>query len=651
MRKTGRMTKMKNVSKVIAAALPAVILFLTGCSQENAEEADARTLKTPEVKVSGLTVSGFRIDWGKVYGAADYTFTFGDNEPETTEGLSAEFRGLEAGTEYVVRLQANPPEGGSAAPSECAYVHVRTSSVTSLDKPEITIGSAYASKTIISWSVIPGAGGYEYSVGEVSGATSGNRLTLQNLKKGTDYTFSVRAVPAGEGYTASETASAAFTTEEDDVPALLIVPETVLADAAAFDIYASPDETYYYDVVSSSALMQYDEATIIDKYRTAIIKYAESLGISFRLAMASALKVGTNNLSITGLTSELSYDIIAFGMDYDGNVTTGLHTARFTTTSTGWSSGPNYGGSEWFSQRFYLTNDYAALSGYGWTNSVWMTWKGSDVSSIRYRLLPTATFNKLFDDPYDKEAVKAFLRDPDYSYAVKDEYLTLVNSAAGYNSLTPCSSGVSYTMSALAASSSGEEELTVNSITTKVSSEARTWFTISALVNAKYGPTSTTIACVLRGVDVTSGKIVLFKTESLAGIPASSYPALIEDKGTELKEAYLEPINGNGLALLMTVEPETSYTVLATVVNRAGDRLTRYASVTTTAAAQEGAASTASLRKTAVSGLVNLAENAEASEVGARLDGMEAMPAPAYAAGEADFWTIIHNMHILGNEE
>ncbi len=645
------MTKMKNASKPILAAVPAAILLFTGCSPENAEETAARILKTPEVKVSEVTVSGFSIDWGKVYGAADYTFALNDGEPETTGNLSAGFSGLDAGTEYVVRLRANPAEGGSSAPSEYAHVHVRTSVVTQLDKPEITIGSTYASKTIISWSIIPGAGSYEYSIGEVSGATSENRLTLQNLKKGTDYTFSVRAVPSGEGSTASETAVTAFTTSEDDVPALLIVPETVLADAAAFGIYAAPDVTYYYDVVSSSALMKYDEADIIDKYRTAIIKYAESLGISFRLAMASALKVGTNSFSIASLTSELSYDIIAFGMDYDGNITTGLYTARFTTTSTGWSSGPNYGGSEWFSQRFYLTNDYVALSGYGWTNSVWMTWKGSDVQSIRYRLLPTATFNKLFDDPDDKEAIKAFLKDPDYSYAVKDEYLTLVNSAAGYNSLTPCSSGISYTISTLAASSSGEEELTVNSITTKVSNEARTWFTLTALVNEKYGPTSTTIASVLRGVDVTSGKIMLAKTTSLAGIPTSSYPALVEDKGTELKETYLEPINGNGLALLMTVEPETSYTVLATVENMAGDRLTRYASVTTTAAGQENTASAASVRGAAVPDPVNLAGNFTAEEVGARLDGMEAVPAQGYVA--EDLWTIIHNMHILeaGNEE
>lgn len=633
-------------ANIVASTLP-VLFILCGCSTESGKETSADILKTPEAKVSEVTVSGFRIDWGKVYGAESYSYALDGAETKSTTDLSVSFSDLEAATEYVVKLQADPAENNSKESSEPVYIHVRTSEVTQLDKPEITVGSTYASKTIISWSVIPGAGSYEYNIGDISGATSENRLTLPNLAKETDYTFSVRAIPSGNGHTASEASTVNFKTSSEDVPALLIVPETVLADAVVFDIYATPDETYYYDVVSSSSRMLYDDTTIMEKYRAAIIEYAKSKGISIRLAMASVLKIGTNSFSISSLTSEMSYDIIAFGMDYDGNITTGLQTKRITTTATGWSSGPNYGGTDWFSQRFYLSNEYAALSGYGWTNSVWMTWKGNDVQSIRYRLLPTSTFNKAFSNPYDEEAIKTFLRDPSYSYAVKDEYLTLVNSANGYNSLTPCSAGTSYTISTLATSTSGEEELTVNSITTKTSSEERTWFTIAALTNEKYGPTSTTIACVLRGVAVTSGKMVLVKTSSLSGIPVSSYPALVADKGVDMKETYFEPINGNGLALLMTVEPATSYTVLATVVNRAGDKLTKYASVTTTAASEETSA-TSSVKPKSSDELANTVANAVATPVGLRLDGMEAIPAPGNKAGEEDIWTIIHNMHILG---
>ena len=637
MMKTSRMIK-----SAFVMAASSVLFLLVGCGSDTKEETLSETLKTPEVKVSEVTVSSFRVDWGKVYGAENYTYSLDGAEVDSTKALFVTFNGLDAAKEYVVKLQAEPVKGSSKTSSEPVYIHVRTSDISQLKKPEITVGSAYASKTIISWSVIPGAGSYEYTVGEISGTTTENRVTLSNLAKGTDYIFTVKAIPAGSGSTASESAQTSFTTSSEDVPPLLIVPENVLADAVVFDVYATPDATYYYDVVSSSTLLQFDEATVIERYRSAIIEYAKSKGISLQLAMASVLKIGTNTIGVSSLASEMSYDIIVFGMDYNGNVTTGLYTKRITTTATGWSSGPNYGGTDWFSQNFYLTNAYLGLTGYGWTNSVWTTWKGQDVQSIRYRLLPTSTFNKVFSDPYDKEAVKAFLRDTSYSYAVRSDYIALVNSSSGYNSVTPCNSGVSYTMSALATSTSGEEELTVNSITTKTTSEAYTWFSIAALVNEKYGPTSSKMACVLKGVGIESGKLVIIKTAALANVPESSYPAIIADKGTELKESYLEYINGNGLALVVDVEPQTSYTVMATVVNKAGDKLTKHASVTTTAAQTKAA------RTRATTVFENLAANAEASPVGLRLDGVEAIPVFEAPESAEDLWTIIHNMNIFG---
>ena len=637
MMKTSRMIK-----SAFVMAASSVLFLLVGCGSDTKEETLSETLKTPEVKVSEVTVSSFRVDWGKVYGAENYTYSLDGAEVDSTKALFVTFNGLDAAKEYVVKLQAEPVKGSSKTSSEPVYIHVRTSDISQLKKPEITVGSAYASKTIISWSVIPGAGSYEYTVGEISGTTTENRVTLSNLAKGTDYIFTVKAIPAGSGSTASESAQTSFTTSSEDVPPLLIVPENVLADAVVFDVYATPDATYFYDVVSSSTLLQFDEATVIERYRSAIIEYAKSKGISLQLAMASVLKIGTNTIGVSSLASEMSYDIIAFGMDYNGNVTTGLYTKRITTTATGWSSGPNYGGSGWFSQNFYITNAYLGISGYGWTNSVWTTWKGQDVQSIRYRLLPTSTFNKVFSDPYDKEAVKAFLRDTSYSYAVRSDYIALVNSSSGYNSVTPCNSGVSYTMSALATSTSGEEELTVNSITTKTTSEAYTWFSIAALVNEKYGPTSSKMACVLKGVGIESGKLAIIKTAALANVPESSYPAIIADKGTELKDSYLEYINGNGLALIVDVEPKTSYTVMATVVNKAGDKLTKHASVTTTAAQTKAA------RTRATTVFENLAANAEASPVGLRLDGVEAIPVFEAPESAEDLWTIIHNMNIFG---
>ena len=81
-------------------------------------------------------------------------------------------------------------------------------------------------------------------------------------------------------------------------------------------------------------------------------------------------------------------------MDLKGNITSDL-SRDVPTTADGYSDGPNYGGSDWFSQNLIPTNAYASL-GYNSTNSVWTTWNGVGVAAIRYRTLPTETFRQIF---------------------------------------------------------------------------------------------------------------------------------------------------------------------------------------------------------------------------------------------------------------
>lgn len=626
----------------VLAGLAAVML--QGCSSKEESQADSNVLKTPEVKVSEVSTDSFRLDWGKVYGAAEYKLALDGQEESFTTELHAVFNGLEAGSEYSVSLSAVPAEGSSSAASETVYIHVTTSGVEVLDTPVITIGSTYASKTIITWSVVSGAGSYEYSIGGQTGSTDVNSVVISSLEKSKDYTFSVTAVPSDNArYRRSAAAEKTFTTSAEDVPAMVIVPVQVLSDAMAFDIYATPEETYYYDVVSSSSLTKFSDEEVIKIYRDAIIKYAQDRGISLRLAMASALKAGTSSLTSTGLVAEMSYDIIAFGMDLDGNVTTGLFKKRVKTTSTGYSEGPNMGGSSWFRQNFYLTNAYAGITGYGWTNSVWTTWTGTGVESVRYRLLPTNTFINIFSNTPDPDKVKEFLNTPDYAHQMADTYLQMVNSANGYNSVTPCSSGVSYTMSALATANGGEETLCINSITTKVSSSELSWFAVSARTDERYGSTDSTIAIIFRGAGVASVKYAVFLSSALNGVNESSYPAIVESRGREMKEEYLENVNSNGLALLVKVDPGQSYTVLASAVNLAGDKITKHASVTTTGTASAKAARALAIDREPIwtGWFVPIG-------FGIEYDTLETLPVPE--AVENDLWTIIHNMNLLKSE-
>jgi len=345
----------------------------------------------------------------------------------------------------------------------------------------------------------------------------------------------------------------------------------------------------------------------------------------------------------------LSYVIFAFGMDLRGNITSNLSSTQFKTTADGYSAGPNYGGSDWFTQRFYITNAYLALTGYGWTNSVWTHWKGDDVTDVRYRTLTTKLFNQVFSDPYDRQAIAAFLKDPNYGVQFNPELLSAtVNSADGYNGLTEgVSAGTSYTLLTLATSSSGAETVCVNSVTTKTSTAAAAWFAAAASTNANYGPTHNTVAGVMKGIDIATVRYAIFKQSALANVSTDNYPAVIEEFGHDLKEEYLPYINGNGFAILFTgesgVTPETTYVFMATATNTVGDKVTKWGSATTSAApdaarakAQAATRTDEPLRSPAGKPIANPEKF---------IYPMESVQLPAGAKPEGDLWTIIHNTH------
>ena len=120
-----KISKIIIMSAFMTAVSSSVILF-TGCGSETKEDTLKETLKTPEAKVCEVTVSGFRVDWGKVYGAENYTYSLDGAEVDSTKALFVTFNGLDASKEYVVKIQAEPAKGSSKTSSEPVYIHVRT---------------------------------------------------------------------------------------------------------------------------------------------------------------------------------------------------------------------------------------------------------------------------------------------------------------------------------------------------------------------------------------------------------------------------------------------------------------------------------------------------------------------------------------------
>jgi len=432
---------MKTFYKYAAFAAAALAGLCACSSDDDAAETGSglQPVAQPQIIVSDLTTTGFTLRWEAVDDAGSYVYTFDGGSETSTTGCRLEFNSLERQKEYVVAVKACPRDPAEYTESPFTYIHVLTDDLEQLPQPKITLGSAYASKTVISWTEVPEAELYEFSVdgGEVS-TTRNRTVILSKLDKGRTYSFSVRAMTSdATRFTNSEAAQLSFVTSDADVPPLVIAPTTIISDAVAFDIYASSDETYYYEILPATTFAKYSPEELMTAFQTYIVEYAKKQGISLQLAMASMLKSGTQSLQMTGLTPELSYVIFAFGMDLRGNITSNLSSTQFKTTADGYSAGPNYGGSDWFTQRFYITNAYLALTGYGWTNSVWTHWKGDDVTDVRYRTLTTKLFNQVFSDPYDRQAIAAFLKDPNYGVQFNPELLSAtVNSADGYNGLT-----------------------------------------------------------------------------------------------------------------------------------------------------------------------------------------------------------------------
>lgn len=633
-----------------AVILAGCMMGLGACTsdKESSTSGGKTVIDQPQVLVSEVTTSGFTLQWDAVANAGTYVYTFNGSEATEITERRISFRDLERQKEYVVAVKALPKFADEYTESPYTYVHVITDDLEQLPQPEITLGCAYSSKTIISWTEIPESAAYEYTIDGQTYTTKERTVTLSGLGKGRDYTFTVRAMTSdATRFTNSESAELAFTTSSEDVPTLLIAPTQVISDAVEFQVYATSEETYFYDVISASTFAKYDPATIVETYRNQILEYAASQDVSIQLVLASMLKAGTQTLQVTGLVSELSYVIFAFGMDLKGNITSDLSYTTFRTTADGYSDGPNYGGSDWFAQNFYITNAYASL-GYNSTNSVWTAWSGDGVAEIHYRTLPTETFRQIFPDENDTEAIKAFLKDEDYAYVAEDTIIAMVNTT-GSMTVTAVTAGTSYTLASLAISGSGEETLCVNSVTTKTSAESLSWFLADAVTNEAYGPTYNTIAGIMKGVDVVKVRYGLIETAALQSFSTTQYADVVEKYGLDLQEQYLAAVNGNGLAMLfretMGVKPSTSYTFIATATNSVGDTTTKWGNVSTTAAPDPGAG--ASLSKTrAATPLQSL--------VGEPIPNPERFiypypckPVSKDVKAEGDYWTLIHNMQIL----
>lgn len=551
----------------------AAVLLMQSCSKEEVR-VPAR-LETPNVQVRGLSSSSFHLMWPFVEGASSYRCVIG-NEELVTEKTEILFSDMEPDTDYKLSVVAVPAPDSGFGESRPMMLNVHTGAVSALGKPAPVLVCAYKSKTIIRWDDVSGSSAYEYELDGVKGSVKTPEIVFTSLDASTTYSFSVKALSPDRYSLDSEKAYLTFTTRpaDEDMPPVLLDVREAGADYVNVNIYALPDVGYYYDAVPANYLDTYGEEKILKIYSEYIIEAARKSGYG----LGAILKFGSMNYDIYPVYPEMNYSVIAFGMDLDGNLTTGLLTSPIKTQANDANGEPSViPAVDWFIQRLFL-DSYKI---YDCTNSVWAGWKGESVTKVITFLTTTRSFKAAFNSDIDALVDYAEKNGAD----LDEESLSDINSPTGYFTYYPVSPAVSYTLATIACRG-GEKVHAVSTISTKASSRYYDWFEVSSLGQTAHSAHDEMDATITFGYDPSSPinlqlsavRYVLKPVSAVSDKTEKELIGIVESEGTALSDTQLAKFNlsgsyGIGFSGLV---PGERYVMLAVACTSAGDKVLRY---------------------------------------------------------------------------
>ena len=564
-----------------------------GCVKD-AVEAASVPLPEPEVVVSDITCTSFKVSWKYVTDAGAYTYTFNGGEETETRDNSLVFSELSPNQSYTFAVRANAGSNGSYTASKFVNLRVTTEDYSSLSAPEPTLVAAYMSKTIIQWNSVYGATEYEYSVGPFSGKTETCSVEIGGLEGATEYVFEIKALSDDEYVTESPVAQLKFTTspESEDIPQTIMAHVETGSDYCQFNVYAVADTRYLYFGVPTSYFAKYTDTQIRDNYLKGFIAALEEAGYSISSGIQQYSYTGTASFIETPLYPQMSYYIVAFGLNTDGQATTPLYKFETKTLAEEASPVPDVTGADWFSQNLF----HRTYGAYNASNSLWVTWKGTDVVEFYELMTSTRSYKLYFDsDPsLFRKYVKA--KGTKITDAESIEY---VNSASGFGTRFSgtIKSATSYTLGAMAINSANDTTFVVNSLPTKASASYYDWARI--ILGAADSDASSITGVFQFAYDDESGDLNLqmksvrycfCKLSELSGVSTDHAAEIVASRGTDLSQANIDIMNLTGKFSLSfgtegaALEPETQYILLATFTERSGDTATRFATATTGAA-------------------------------------------------------------------
>lgn len=575
----------------LAAASAAV-----GCVKDAAETASG-PLPEPEVVVSEVSCTSFKVSWKDVTDAGSYTYIFNGGEETETRDNNIVFNELSPNQPYTFAVRANAGSNGNYTASKFVNLRVTTEDYSSLSAPEPTLVSAYMSKTIIQWNSVYGATEYEYSVGPFSGKTETCSVEIGGFEGSKEYVFEIKALSDDEFVKESPAAQLKFTTrpESEDIPQIIMAEVETGSDYCQFNVYAVADTRYLYFGVPASYFRKYTDTQIRDSYLAAFIAALESAGISVSSGIQQYAYNGTASFIETPLYPEMSYYIVAFGVNTAGQATTPLY--KFETKTLAEDTAPilDVVGADWFIQNLY----HRIFGAYNASNSLWVNWKGTDVVEF-YELMTSTRSYKLYFDS-DPSLFRKYVKAKG-TKITDAESIEAVNSASGFGTRFSgtIKSATSYTLGAMAINSANDTTFVVNSLPTKASANYYDWAQVT--LGATESDVSSLTGVFQFAYDDESGDLNLqikgirycfCKLSELSGISTDHAAEIVATRGTDLPQSNIDMMNITGKFSLSfgtegaALEPETQYILLATFTERSGDTATRFATATTGAASGE----------------------------------------------------------------
>lgn len=207
-----------------------------------------------------------------------------------------------------------------------------------LSAPVLSLTEQTEDSFTVSWNAVQNAAGYSYALqNEAEQATTETSVSFSGLEPGS-YTLKVKATSNSEEWTDSDYSEISVTLTETETE-LTFSFEIADLTATSANVICTPSDDnapYWFDVMSKSEFdaAAADAEQFMNEILNELIELGEAEGLSVEETLEILLSLGEDSWAPT-LTPSTEYVAYAFGVNYDGTITSTLQTQSFTSLEDG----------------------------------------------------------------------------------------------------------------------------------------------------------------------------------------------------------------------------------------------------------------------------------------------------------------------------